>query len=90
MSAPAGSLAVSGTVEFSSTPLRLVTPPAPRPGRELEVLRLVSEGLSVRQIARELAYSERTIKKVVQDLTIRFSARNRTHLVCSAIRNGWI
>ena len=45
--------------------------------RENAVLRLVADGLSTRAIARELAYSERTIKAVIQELSTRLYFRNR-------------
>jgi DNA-binding NarL/FixJ family response regulator len=58
--------------------------------RERDVLELVAEGLSTREVADSLNYSERTIKTVLQDLTIRLHLRNRTHAVAYALRNGWI
>ena len=58
--------------------------------REHDVLRLVAEGLSTREVAQQLAYSERTIKNVLQDLTTRMQLRNRTQAVAYAVRNGWI
>jgi DNA-binding NarL/FixJ family response regulator len=58
--------------------------------RENNVLRLVADGLSTREIASELAYSERTIKAVIQELTTRLYLRNRAHAVAYAVRNGWI
>ncbi len=59
-------------------------------GRERDVLQLIADGLSTREVATRLAYSERTIKSVVQDLTLRLNARNRTQAVAYAVRNGWI
>jgi DNA-binding NarL/FixJ family response regulator len=58
--------------------------------RERDVLQLVANGLSTREVATHLAYSERTIKNVIQDLTIRLNVRNRTQAVAYAVRNGWI
>jgi DNA-binding NarL/FixJ family response regulator len=58
--------------------------------RERDVLRLIADGMSTREVASELAYSERTIKTVVQDLTVRLQLRNRAHAVAYAVRNGWI
>jgi DNA-binding NarL/FixJ family response regulator len=58
--------------------------------RENTVLRLVADGLSTREIATQLAYSERTIKSVIQELTTRLYLRNRAHAVAHAVRNGWI
>ena len=58
--------------------------------RERTVLQLLAEGLSTREVAVRLSYSERTIKTVIQDLTLRLQLRNRTQAVAYALRNGWI
>jgi DNA-binding NarL/FixJ family response regulator len=59
-------------------------------GREHDVLQLIADGMSTREVATRLAYSERTIKNVIQDLTLRLNVRNRTQAVACAVRNGWI
>ena len=56
--------------------------------REIAVLRLLAQGMSTREIARSLCWSERTIKNVVYDLTSRNGLRNRTHAVAVAVRAG--
>jgi DNA-binding CsgD family transcriptional regulator len=58
--------------------------------RERDVLELVAEGHSTREVALRLSYSERTIKNILQDLTIRLNLKNRTQAVAHAVRNGWI
>jgi DNA-binding NarL/FixJ family response regulator len=58
--------------------------------REIEVLRLVSDGLDTAAIARELCYSERTVKSVLHDVTTRLHLRNRSHAVAYAMREGLI
>jgi DNA-binding NarL/FixJ family response regulator len=58
--------------------------------RESDILRLVADGLSTREVASQLAYSERTIKANIQELTTRLALRNRAHAVAYAVRNGWI
>ncbi|MDH6118852.1 DNA-binding NarL/FixJ family response regulator [Kitasatospora sp. GAS204A] len=58
--------------------------------REIEVLRLVSEGHDTREIAKHLAYSERTVKNVLHDVTSRLQLRNRSHAVAYAMRQGLI
>jgi DNA-binding NarL/FixJ family response regulator len=58
--------------------------------REIEVLRLVAEGLDTAEIAAKLAYSQRTIKNVLHDVTSRMHLRNRSHAVAYALRNGLI
>ena len=68
---------------------RRVPPPGPTP-RERDVLELLADGHSTREIAIRLAYSERTIKNILQDLTTRLHLRNRTQAVAHAVRSGWI
>jgi DNA-binding NarL/FixJ family response regulator len=58
--------------------------------RERNVLQLIADGHSTREVAAHLAYSERTIKNVLQDLTLRLNVRNRTQAVAHAVRQGWI
>ena len=67
--------------------------PDTQPGfteREVTVLRLLAEGWAVAEIAREMSYSERTIKNVVHDITVRLGLRNRTQAVAVAVRSGVI
>ncbi|WP_217251542.1 LuxR C-terminal-related transcriptional regulator [Streptomyces sp. AC602_WCS936] len=58
--------------------------------REVDVLRLVSEGLDTGEIAGKLSYSERTVKNVMHGLTTRLHLRNRAHAVAYALREGYI
>jgi DNA-binding NarL/FixJ family response regulator len=58
--------------------------------REIEVLRLVADGFDTGEIASKLAYSERTIKNVLHDVTSRLQLRNRSHAVAYAMRQGLI
>ncbi|WP_406146942.1 LuxR C-terminal-related transcriptional regulator [Streptomyces sp. NBC_01012] len=58
--------------------------------REVDVLRLVAEGLDTGEIAGKLAYSERTVKNVMHGLTTRLHLRNRAHAVAHALREGYI
>ena len=58
--------------------------------REVEVLKLLSEGHPTSEVARRLCYSERTVKNVLQDMTRRHNLRNRTHAVAYALRQGLI
>jgi DNA-binding NarL/FixJ family response regulator len=58
--------------------------------REIEVLRLVADGFDTCEIAMKLHYSERTIKNILHDVTVRFGLRNRTHAVAYALREGLI
>jgi DNA-binding NarL/FixJ family response regulator len=58
--------------------------------REVRVLKLVADGMDTREIARELCYSERTVKNVLHDVTTRFQLRNRSQAVAYAVREGLI
>lgn len=58
--------------------------------REIDVLRLMADGLDTQEIATELAYSERTVKNVIYAVTDRLRLRNRSHAVAYAIREGVI
>ena len=58
--------------------------------REVDVLRLVAEGLDTGEIAGKLSYSERTVKNVIHGLTTRLHLRNRAHAVAHALREGYI
>jgi DNA-binding NarL/FixJ family response regulator len=56
--------------------------------REVDVIRLLADGLGTLEIARNLNFSERTIKNIVASLSSRFELQNRAHLVAFAFRNG--
>jgi DNA-binding NarL/FixJ family response regulator len=58
--------------------------------REIDVLRLLSEGLDLDQISRKMQYSERTVKNILYSAMKRHQFRNRTHAVSYAIRSGLI
>lgn len=58
--------------------------------READVLRMISQGMEIREIAEKLSYSERTIKNTLHDVVNRFQLRNRAHAVAFALREGMI
>lgn len=58
--------------------------------REKEVLRLLSEGLSARQMARRLDLSERTINTHVANVYRKLAVSNRVQAVRQAIRLGLV
>jgi DNA-binding NarL/FixJ family response regulator len=58
--------------------------------REQRVLRLIADGLATRDVARELSYSERTVKSVVHDAVMKLGARSRSQAVARALRSGLI
>ena len=58
--------------------------------REIEVLRLVSEGLGNREIGQRLFLSEETVKSHVRHLLAKLQARSRAHAVAIGFRRGLI
>jgi DNA-binding NarL/FixJ family response regulator len=54
--------------------------------REQMVLSLVAAGLSNREIAERLSYSERTIKTILHDIVIRLGVKSRSQAVALAVR----
>jgi DNA-binding NarL/FixJ family response regulator len=58
--------------------------------REIDVLRLLADGASTRDISERLAYSERTVKNIVRDLLVKLNCRTRAHAVGTATRQGVI
>ena len=56
--------------------------------REIEVLRMLSEGMNTLEIADKMSYSERTIKGIIHEAVKRLRVRNRTQAVAYAIRTG--
>jgi DNA-binding NarL/FixJ family response regulator len=90
----------AGIFAFDSSALRTlsgsVTPMAPRDRttsqsggfapREQMVLSLVAAGLSNREIAERLSYSERTIKTILHDVVIRLGVKSRSQAVAMAVR----
>lgn len=62
----------------------------PLTSRELEVLRLVSEGLGNKGISRRLGISEHTVKFHMGSIMAKLSAASRTEAVTQAARRGLI
>ena len=56
--------------------------------RENEVLKLLGDGLSNREIGERLSVTERTVKFHVSSLLAKLEAENRTHLVKCALDRG--
>jgi DNA-binding NarL/FixJ family response regulator len=58
--------------------------------REIDVLRLMAEGMDTAEIAGKLCYSERTVKNVIYGATHRLNLKSRSHAVAYALRAGVI
>ena len=58
--------------------------------RRLDVLRLMAEGLTNREIAEQLIVEEATVRTHVADIMDCLDARNRAHAVAIGLRGGLI
>jgi DNA-binding NarL/FixJ family response regulator len=56
--------------------------------REIELLRLVAEGMSNKAIAQTLSISENTVKYHMKNILQKLGVQNRTEAVTQAIRAG--
>jgi NarL family two-component system response regulator LiaR len=65
-------------------------PPTPEPltDRELEVLRLVAEGLSNREVAERLVVTEATVRSHVSNILGKLHLANRVQATLYALRQG--
>jgi two-component system response regulator DevR len=58
--------------------------------RQREVLQLVAQGLSNREIGIRTHLSELTIKGYIEEILLHLGARNRVHAAILATKHGWI
>jgi DNA-binding NarL/FixJ family response regulator len=58
--------------------------------REQQVLSLIAAGHPTREVAKQLCYSERTMKNVLNDVVTKLGARSRSQAVAYAGREGLI
>jgi DNA-binding CsgD family transcriptional regulator len=56
--------------------------------REKEVLGLVVEGLSAKEIAIELGIAHRTVECHIEHLRMKTNSRNRAQMAAEAVRSG--
>ncbi|MFK0156900.1 response regulator transcription factor [Streptomyces sp. NPDC090499] len=56
--------------------------------RELQVLRLVAQGLSNKQVSRQLQISEHGVKQLVGNVLAKLNCPNRTLAVVRAMEDG--
>jgi len=67
-----------------------LTKPIELTPRELDVIRLVAEGLSNKEIGHLLAISPRTVNFHLDNLFAKLGVRSRTEAAILALRQGWI
>jgi DNA-binding NarL/FixJ family response regulator len=58
--------------------------------QELQMLKLISNGASTREVAEGLYLSERTVKRKIQDIHIKLGATSRAQAVAEALKRGLI
>lgn len=83
-----GSLAERIVHELSGPSLSDSDPGEPLTAREQQVLRLVADGLTNRDIAQRLGISENTVKNHLKNILAKLHAENRTQLVRFALERG--
>jgi DNA-binding NarL/FixJ family response regulator len=80
----------SQTLGSSKTATMEHAPASRLSSREQEVLRLVAEGLTSKQIAQQLFLSRRTVDTHVTSIFNKLGVESRAHAVAVAARDGWL
>lgn len=58
--------------------------------RELQILRMIAEGLTTKEIARRLDRAENTVKNHVTGIFSKLGVHDRTEAAIYAIKRGWL
>jgi DNA-binding NarL/FixJ family response regulator len=75
---------------FRVDPNSSAQPPPLLNRSQREILRLMTDGLSNREIASQIHLSENTVKSHIQEILRRLEARNRVQAAVRATREGWV
>ena len=59
-------------------------------GREIELLKLVAEGFTNRQIAEQMYWSENTVKRKLSEVFQKLHVSDRAQAAAAAVRHGLI
>ncbi len=62
----------------------------PISAREMEILELIAQGMSNKQIAQALVLSDQTVKNHITSILRKLAVNDRTQAVVFALRQGWI
>jgi DNA-binding NarL/FixJ family response regulator len=57
---------------------------------DLGILKLIARGATTKEIAEHMYWSERTVKRRVEEIMARLGAKSRAEAVAQAIKSGWI
>ncbi|MBN1582015.1 MAG: protein kinase [Anaerolineae bacterium] len=68
----------------------IVDPPVELTEREMEVIELLTEGLSNKEIARLLSVSPRTVNFHLDNIYSKIGVSSRTEAAIYALRHGWV
>jgi DNA-binding NarL/FixJ family response regulator len=82
--------ALSGLVTLTTNPRVSSQVIQELSNREIEVLKLVAEGETNRQIGNKLFIAEVTVKKHIQSIISKLGAMDRTHAAVKAVRAGLV
>ncbi|MGC9467909.1 MAG: response regulator [Anaerolineae bacterium] len=63
---------------------------SPLTNREMEILELIIEGLSNKEIAQRLGISQQTVKNHVTSILAKLNRSDRTQAAIYALRHGWV
>lgn len=83
-SGPPTTVPIPGSTRYTASSERLPALVEPLSERELEVLRLMAEGLTNEQIARRLMIALGTVKAHIHNIAGKLAAQNRAHAVARA------
>lgn len=68
----------------------MAEPFSPLSPREMEILQLVTRGLSNKEIAQELDISHQTVKNHMTNILRKLTVEDRTQAAVFALRRGWV
>ncbi|MFZ4672713.1 MAG: response regulator transcription factor, partial [Flavobacterium sp.] len=58
--------------------------------RECKIIRMLANGKTITEVAKEIFVSKSTIEKNLSELCIKFKVRNRSELIAYSHENGLI